>query len=336
MTSNAHERVVMKPIFLDNTLQEQFDRDGFVVLDDVISTARILKTRAYLSTLSEAEHGPLAHTAGSFTYITDPSYKSVAHVADLRVRQRMILQLKESLFDGVLDRVLSAQYRPAYIEGMTNHCGRARRRRSHERFSWHNHIVRAPHELPYPGLTLHIPLQRALHNKDGPMAVARGSHRPNIGMRYPNVMGTVGLPQPLSGVLNSLACKCYTDLGQAILFHSSLYHSATSFTDESYVRMFAFADFVPSGTKMEAYYWKDHPAGWHVSDATSNPVAAFAVGIDESSLLETGVRRALEPVYQYTAPDLSAFQRVAAVSNREVAEPWFRLLRRSRRGKGSR
>ena len=236
----------MKNIFKDKNMQNLFDRDGFVLLDNVIAEKDILDARNTLMKMNGEK--AVKRTPSGDEFFCNLELEEI----DLC---REISRDLAIYFRNVLTPYLSVEYRHTTVVGIVKIPGEG------GLLPWHNHLTNMILPSEYPQITLHIPLQN-VSDSNGPIAYAKGCQK-----AWENkIILTEHLyledPYPhLIPLLERQSVRLYPKLGQGILFNSSLPHKGLPNLDENQIRMNIFADFIPKQSQYVTYeptYDKDN------------------------------------------------------------------------------
>ena len=223
--------------FNDTNLQNSFEHDGFVVLDNFFSTEEIEKLRYILAGFEKHTEAYLGERADSINDLEKGVYLT-RHFQDLDLEEKIRLELSTAC-NSALNKFLSIDYKnvgalgifkPADSPGST--------------VDLHVHHSNLAPDSPLPGLSMFVPLDD-IDESLGPLALIKGSHELWKGdLSYTLTYIKEGYPQ-LYPLMQSYLTTVYPSAGQAVLFHQFTIHKGLPNIHPTAGRLAVTGEFIP-------------------------------------------------------------------------------------------
>ncbi len=224
-------------LFNDVNLQNTFERDGFVLLDDFFSVDDIATLRDTLDGFEKHTEAYLDGASGTINDIEKGMFYT-RHFQDLELEESIRLELSVAC-NRSLSRFLNIQYKNIAALGMFKPPNSPE-----SILDMHVHHSNLAPGSPLPGMSLFVPLDD-LDDALGPLALIKGSHELwKDDLSYSLTYIKESYPQ-LYPLMQSYLTNVCPSAGQAILFNQFTIHKGLANTHRTSGRLAITAEFIP-------------------------------------------------------------------------------------------
>jgi ectoine hydroxylase-related dioxygenase (phytanoyl-CoA dioxygenase family) len=290
----------MESIFLDTSLQETFETDGFVVLDHFISDDDIYH---FKMRIDEGVKNYTPYSEGAKTSSIEkrpPINDSMVITLLMSVFiQEIISNEIKTMVEASLNKFLKTDYKTAMAFGSVKHPSKEKDGslvRSHIHASKRNPVLSA-----FPPLTLFVPLDH-IGDSTGPVGFVKSSYKLFENYVIPLEFAQIENVNPhLLPIIDEYLNYQLINAGQAILFHSQTIHKGQSVRDK--IRYALTVDLIPNDTEALFYITEFGREGKVTLHGKKMPIPSiYNHGV---SNLPLGLGEEIHTVERYDAKEIS-------------------------------
>jgi hypothetical protein len=224
-------------LFNDSNLENSFNHDGFVLLDEFFSSDDIARLRIVLESFEKHTEAYLKGTSGTINDIEKGMYYT-RHFQDLALEESIRSELSVAC-NQALKKFLSVEYKNIAALGMFKPPGSPE-----SVLDMHVHHCNMALGSPLPGLSMFVPLDD-IDDALGPLALIKGSQelwKDDLSYSLTYIKETYPRLYPL---MQSYLTEVCPAAGQAILFNQFTIHKGLANTHKTAGRLAITAEFIP-------------------------------------------------------------------------------------------